>query len=239
MSIRKQESRSNPVVEIELLLSDETVPTIAASDAESCRFELEEFIPQADASHVEYYSVDADDPETVTEMVDEHDAREAELLTRREATGLLEVVVTDDSPAMTLAEYGALPRRVTVEDGEMTIAAEVPSSHDASEAISAVSETYDDARLLAQRQQSYFTPLFSHREFEAAVEAALTDRQREALEVAHEGGYYEWPRQVTCQALADELGVATPTYTEHLRTAEQKLIQLLFEDGSIREDDLE
>ncbi len=236
MSIRRQESTSEPVVEIELLLSDESVPTIAASDAQGCRFDLEEFIPQAEASHVEYYSVEGGDPGTVTEMVDEHGARKAQLLSRREATGLLEILVTDDSPAMVLAEYGALPRRVTVEDGEMTIAAEVPSSHDASEAISAVSEAYDDARLLAQRQQSYFTPLFSHREFEEAVEEALTDRQREALEVAHEAGYYEWPRQVTCQELADELGVASPTYTEHLRTAEQKLIQLLFEDGTVRED---
>jgi len=236
MSIRKQESTSDPVVEIELLLTDESVPTIAASDAEGCRFELEEFIPQAEASHVEYYSVDGGDPATVTTMVEEHEAREAQLLTRREATGLVEILVTDDSPAMTLAEYGALPRRLTVEDGEMTVAAEVPSTHDASEAISAVSEAYDDARLLAQRQQSYFTPLFSHREFEAAIEEALTDRQREALEVAHEGGYYEWPREATCQALANELDVATPTYTEHLRTAEQKLITLLFEDGSIREE---
>ena len=79
------------------------------------------------------------------------------------------------------------------------------------------------------------SPLFSHREFEAAIEEALTDRQREALEAAHEAGYYEWPREVTCRELADELGIATPTFTEHLRTAEQQLIRLLFEDGSVAE----
>lgn len=236
MSIRTQESTSDPVVEIELLLTDSSVPTVAASDAEGSRFELEEFIPRAKEQHVEYYSVEGGDPQTVTEMIDEHDSRAVELLGRREEAGLIEVLVTADSPATVLAEYGALPRRVVVEDGEMTLAAEVPPTHDASAAISAVSAVYEDARLLAQRQQSYFTPLFSHREFEEAVETALTDRQREALQVAHEAGYYEWPREVTCQELADELGVASPTYTEHLRTAEQKLIRLLFEDGCIRED---
>ena len=237
MSIRRQESAADPVVEIELLLTDESVPVIAAAAAEECRFDLEEFIPRADDEHGEYYSVEGGDPQVVTEMVDEHPGREAQPLSRRDDTGLVEVIVTDDSPAMVLAEHGALPRRVAVEDGEMTLAAEVPASHDASEAISAVSEAYEDARLLAQRQQSYFTPLFSHREFEEAVETALTDRQREALEVAHDGGYYAWPREVTCQELAEELGVATPTYTEHLRTAEQKLIQLLFEDGAVSEAD--
>jgi len=144
--------------------------------------------------------------------------------------------VTGDSPAMLLAKHGALPRRVTVEDGEMTIASEVPSAHDPSEVISAFTDAYPDADLLAQRQQSYFTPLFSHREFEEAIETSLTDRQREALEAAHEGGYYEWPRQTTCQELADGLGVATPTFTEHLRTAEQKLIRMLFEDGAVSDD---
>ena len=137
---------------------------------------------------------------------------------------------------MLLAEHGALPRRVAVDDGEMTIAAEVPSSHDSSEVISAFTDTYPDADLLAQRQQSYFTPLFSHREFEEAIEGSLTDRQREALEAAHRGGYYEWPRETTSQDLADELGVATPTFTEHLRTAEQKLIRMLFEDGAVSDD---
>jgi predicted DNA binding protein len=237
MSVRRQESAAEPVVEIELLLSDGTVPVIAAANAETCRFELEEFIPRAEQEHGEYYSVEGTDPETVTEMVDEHEAREARLLARRDHTGLVEVVVTDESPPMVLADHGALPRRVTVEDGEMTLSAEVPASHDASDAIAAFLEVYDDARLLARRQQSYHTPLFSHREFKDAIETALTERQRESLAVAHDAGYYAWPREVTCQELADELGVATPTYTEHLRTAEQKLLQLLFEDGAVHEAD--
>ena len=236
MTIRKQESRSKPVVEVELLLSDSSVPVVAASEAEDCQFDLEEFIPRGEDRHVEFYSVEGGDPDAVAEMVAEHDAREAQLLSRRGDAGLLEVLVSGDSPAMLLAEHGALPRRVAVDDGEMTIAAEVPSSHDSSEVISAFTDTYPDADLLAQRQQSYFTPLFSHREFEEAIEGSLTDRQREALEAAHRGGYYEWPRETTSQDLADELGVATPTFTEHLRTAEQKLIRMLFEDGAVSDD---
>jgi hypothetical protein len=55
-------------------------------------------------------------------------------------------------------------------------------------------------------------------------ERHLSPRQREALAVARERGYYEWPREVTAGELAAELGVAKTTFLEHLRRAESKLL---------------
>ena len=53
---------------------------------------------------------------------------------------------------------------------------------------------------------------------------ALSDRQREAFELARERGYYEWPRQASATELAAELEVSKPTLLEHLRTAESTLL---------------
>jgi len=55
-------------------------------------------------------------------------------------------------------------------------------------------------------------------------ERHLSPRQREALALARERGYYEWPREVTAGELATELGVAKTTFLEHLRRAESKLL---------------
>jgi len=55
-------------------------------------------------------------------------------------------------------------------------------------------------------------------------ERNLSPRQREAIVLAREQGYYEWPRDVTAGELAAELGVAKTTFLEHLRLAESKLI---------------
>ncbi|TYT61176.1 helix-turn-helix domain-containing protein [Natrialba swarupiae] len=53
---------------------------------------------------------------------------------------------------------------------------------------------------------------------------ALTDRQREILETAHEMGYFEYPKGANATDVAAELGVARSTFTEHLAAAQTKLM---------------
>ncbi|GCF16027.1 hypothetical protein Harman_39620 [Haloarcula mannanilytica] len=55
--------------------------------------------------------------------------------------------------------------------------------------------------------------------------ALLSKRQREIFELAHEHGYYSWPREVTTRELADEAGISKTTLLEHLRKAEAKLLE--------------
>ena len=53
----------------------------------------------------------------------------------------------------------------------------------------------------------------------------VTDRQLAALQLALEHGYYEQPRQTSLRELADRTSVARSTFEEHLRKAENKLLQ--------------
>jgi predicted DNA binding protein len=57
------------------------------------------------------------------------------------------------------------------------------------------------------------------------VPGALPDRQREALEVALEAGYYDVPRGATREDVARRLGCAPSTASEHLRKAEARLVR--------------
>ncbi|GGN23932.1 helix-turn-helix domain-containing protein [Halarchaeum nitratireducens] len=52
----------------------------------------------------------------------------------------------------------------------------------------------------------------------------LTPRQHQAYELARQNGYYEWPRETSVQELADDLGVSKTTFLEHLRSAENHLL---------------
>jgi predicted DNA binding protein len=52
----------------------------------------------------------------------------------------------------------------------------------------------------------------------------MTDRQYEALAVAHELGYYETPREVSFEEVAAELDCAPSTANELLRRAESALV---------------
>lgn len=57
----------------------------------------------------------------------------------------------------------------------------------------------------------------------------LTDRQYEALTLAISRGYYESPRRVTTEELAEEMGISQPSMSSLLRRAEQQLLSSTLE----------
>lgn len=57
----------------------------------------------------------------------------------------------------------------------------------------------------------------------------LSPRQHEAFITAYDTGYYEIPRKTTTSKIADALDVERRTAEEHLRRAENKLIEALIE----------
>jgi len=63
-----------------------------------------------------------------------------------------------------------------------------------------------------------------------APESALSDRQREALEVARELGYYDRPRGATHEDVAAELGCGPATASDHLQKAEAKVVDAVLDE---------
>ncbi|RQH02000.1 helix-turn-helix domain-containing protein [Natrarchaeobius oligotrophus] len=59
---------------------------------------------------------------------------------------------------------------------------------------------------------------------------ALTPRQREIVETAHELGYFEYPKGANATEVADELGVARSTFSEHLAAAQTKLMAAILDN---------
>lgn len=55
----------------------------------------------------------------------------------------------------------------------------------------------------------------------------LIPRQRDLLIAAKQYGYYEYPRKINSQQLAEKVGISKATATEHLRKAEARLISTL------------
>jgi hypothetical protein len=68
---------------------------------------------------------------------------------------------------------------------------------------------------------------------DAAV-GSLSPRQRETIRAALRLGYYEVPREATTADVAEEVGCATATASEHLRRAESRVLSSLFGDRGRR-----
>lgn len=60
------------------------------------------------------------------------------------------------------------------------------------------------------------------------VETSLSPRQREAVEVAIDLGYYDIPRNGDYEAIAARMGCAPSTAAEHIRKAESKVLRAVF-----------
>lgn len=61
-----------------------------------------------------------------------------------------------------------------------------------------------------------------------AFASGLTSRQREALAAGQEVGYYDVPRNGSVKDVAEELGCAPSTASNHLRKAEAQLVERVF-----------
>lgn len=59
--------------------------------------------------------------------------------------------------------------------------------------------------------------------------SVLTDRQREALVLAHRRGYFEHPKRANAEEVAAEMGVSRPTFSEHLAAAQSKLFDAVID----------
>lgn len=57
----------------------------------------------------------------------------------------------------------------------------------------------------------------------------FTEKQREAIELAFEHGYYATPREAGLQEISDELGVSKSAVSQRLRAIESKLIRAVLE----------
>lgn len=71
-------------------------------------------------------------------------------------------------------------------------------------------------------------------EFEEQSESQVTDRQREVVREALSRGYYDWPRKITNEQLAEVLGISRATLHEHLRKAERTLLSSVLADRHSR-----
>jgi hypothetical protein len=229
MVVRKRRTVPEYVTRVEFALSDADYPFVAASSADGCRVVLEEFIPRGAGAYAEFFSVTGTDPDRVLSAAGDHESAEARLLNEYEDGGLFEFLVDGNCPAVFLSERNALPRDVFAVAGEGRLVAEIPSTENAAEIVDQFLAEHPDGDLVAKRDQPYVTPMFEHREYRHAVDERLTDRQQDVLAAAHEAGYYDWPREITGEELADELSIAPATLHKHLRAAERKLIAFLFE----------
>jgi PAS domain S-box-containing protein len=182
---------------------------------------------RSDGSVRLYLSVENIDPD----IFEERARQDSEVL---EFTGIVDhdseclvELVVEESLLAVLAEYGAVTREVFTENGITRFTVELPYEAEARELFELVEQRHPGTDLLGYHERE--RAVETRQDFKAALSERLTDRQETALRTAYLGGFFDWPREIDGNELAEAMDIARPTYHQHLRAAQAKVFEELFE----------
>jgi predicted DNA binding protein/putative methionine-R-sulfoxide reductase with GAF domain len=215
------------IIELEFSISDQELLFSRLSAATDCVIESAGTDYSSDGSIRLYLTargVDAD--ELVSLAEDDAAVQSVTCIVDHEAECLLELTV-EGSLLATLTEHGAVPREVTAEHGTTRFTVELPYEAEARDLFELVEDQYPSTELLGYHERE--RPVETRQEFRAALSERFTDRQETALRTAYLGGFFDWPREIDGNELAEAMDIARPTYHQHLRSAQKKVFDELFD----------
>ena len=150
------------------------------------------------------------------------DIREVRVISAVDGKHTFSVTVAGETPSDILAESGAVVTATTATPTATELTVELAPEQDVRTVLDGLRERYDAVELRARTQRDRRDRRPS--EFATAVDNRLTDRQQDALKAAHLNGYFEWPRPVDGDEIAETLDITRQTFHQHLRAAERKLV---------------
>ena len=212
-------------VELEFQLRDSDDELHRLADATGCRVEYNEFVPSDGDSIRTFFTADSTDPARIVHAGDRmRSVGSLRLIEERDDDCLFEAEIEARTVASAFADHAAAVRSITVDDGEMRIVVELPRDTDVRRFVETVHAQYPDAELVVRRDSERSKQLSA--DVWANLEDELTERQFEVLRVAYHSGFFEWPREMTGQEIAESVGVSQPTVNRHLRACERKLFRM-------------
>lgn len=219
---------TNTVIELEFRTRDRSVGYVDLSAETACEVIVDGVAPIADGTVVAFITTRGADSGTVLDAVADDPETDATVLGDHGEECTFRFTGPEPSVAGTLADYGGVVREASADDGEGRFLVELPQDADVRAVVDGIEGYYEETELLAQRERSRTDG--TDAVVREAFDDALTDRQREVLRVAFLSGYFEWPRENTGGEVADLLGIAKPTFHEHIRTSERKLVAAFFDE---------
>jgi len=215
---------ADTVTELQFQITDEWEFLTRIAGVTDAELELVGSVEQPSGAIVHMFTVEGPEPDQIREFADAAPV-EAEVVAAREGESVVKATLEDDTVSDALAEVGGTVRTITATGGDIRVCADLPPSANVEAVLEKLREVID-VKMLAQREVERDDT--TDVEFRADVERHLTERQLEVLEVGLQAGFFEWPREQTGKDVAGLLDVSPPTFHQHLRVGQRKLLEVLF-----------
>lgn len=224
---RKDALTSDTLLELEFRVDGQAEHLVTAiPDDATVAFDT---LIEADGSVLAYGEIEGMDREAFEAAVEEDDDLAAvRVLRGGESTYEVEVETSIGRDLFeALPAHGGVIDSASVTSGGLDLVVQFPQGRDTRRLIELVEEHCENASLQAQRTREREAEDGPERQ--TLYQERLTEKQRTALETAFHAGHFEWPRETSGEELAERLGVSPATFHEHLRSAERKVFEQVFE----------
>lgn len=156
------------------------------------------------------------------------DVEALRLVSDRTDDPTFEIQLPETACCAALLDRGAVLRSIDVAGDVGTVVLRVPTGTNVRTILELFEPQFDGVELTGRRELDQ--PVTMDQPFDQEYRERLTDRQEEILQLAHVSGFFESPREMTAQELAELLDVSQPTVSGHIREGERKLFDLLFNE---------
>lgn len=189
------------------------------------RIKLEALVPSSAGSWLLYVLVEGHDPKQVVETAERHvTVDQVSHIRSKSEWELFGIVVSDLTSLARVAEHGATLRSISIESDVGSIVLTIPRTTDVRTFVETCRELLPEAEFVRRGQVQ--VPSESE-DIESEITTRLTDRQREAIELAYQCGYFSWPRERTGDEIAEMMGITSPTFHSHLRKGLDSLLEAI------------
>ena len=202
---------------------------VELAERADCEITYRGAVSRTDGRFVLSVSVSGADIDTLREAAESMaDPPELNLVASYEDGCLLEVIPTEASLVRTVLDHNGAVRSLTADGDGADIRIELPRTADPSAVVQSLLGQYDGLTLASQQRRE--RDQNTQRELVEALGEQLTDRQLETIQKAYLSDYFEWPRPVSGEEIADSMGITRSTFHQHLRAAQSKIIGELLEE---------
>jgi len=212
---------------LEVQTSDDVLTALA--QATGGEIEFDSLVPRDDETRL-FFSVSGVAVEELRTAAREYPSiKEISVLRDDDVARVFEATVTEPTIASRAVDNQGFIRSLTATEDGATLVVDLPATVIVREFVEHLQDTYPGTDLAKRRRRD--RPIMTQQDLHDAVMDRLTNRQREVIETAYRSGFFESPRVRTGNELAETLDVTQSTFSYHLREAERRLSQLVFENA--------
>lgn len=217
------------VIELELSLGDQESFVGLTSDVQGQLVHVGTVPPGENPELKLFFEVADGSPTAVVEAAADRADIEAAAVVREADdgnSGLVRLSIVESPLLNLLIEYGGMITDARAADGAGSVTVQLSKDANPRTFVEEVESRIPGTTLSAYHDDE--RPQRTNQEFVAEVNTALTDRQRDALQTAYAIGFFDWPRKASGDDVAEMMDISRPTFHQHLRTAERKLLDAFY-----------